>query len=583
MRYLACSKVEKPKVARDVVNLWRKLEPIGRFLARKDETKRGAGSVKANDNVWYEVGDKKAREKASQCLRERTPDVIPYIKHLRDQQNAMTEHGVSMIQQKLQMQEQEQQLAVSFQSVYPPVATSNMVAPFPRRNTKPIPSQHMNPSSQPVLSAPIVDRMGDLPSLYQIQERINLVGSNARRGSLPVLSQHQFLLAQHQQQQQQMAAGIMYDGCLPDNEMLFSGEITDAEYQQNLLMQRQLQLRQLQLQRIQQQRLMQQQQQHLRRQGSQIGNYPMLDMNSERSLSIQQLNIIRRGVVRDSNGIQMMGSYSEPHNVTRMNSGMLGMNPSSSRMSVVGLDQVPQKDSGEHHPNAADTALLLGKLPQAQPFQSASNRNIPKANPVSAVLRPKRKLGNPPSQKSVIPDSNRSAGIDNLLDLQPADINSDTNDFTLEEYRQQLEEYISNSTNNHHNMIHHGAPLVVDKRTSHLKVDDDNENGSDLEDDWVKEKSNRSGKSPASENKRKVNRTISGVSAVSTYTKGSTVGMSLVSGMSGLDDMMSATTDNLERERERKLRLSSSDLSLMSELSDLSQNIDNLSLCEEDL
>jgi hypothetical protein len=113
MRYLACSKVEKPKVARQVVILWRKLDPPGRFLARKDETKRGPGSVKASDNVWFEVGDKKAREKASQCLRERTPDVLPYIKHLREQQNAITEQGVSMVQMQMQQREQQQQVHIS--------------------------------------------------------------------------------------------------------------------------------------------------------------------------------------------------------------------------------------------------------------------------------------------------------------------------------------------------------------------------------------------------------------------------------------------------------------------------------------
>ena len=106
MRYLACSKVDKPKVAREVVAHWRKMNPPGRFLARKDETRKGPGSVKSADNVWYEVGDKKAREKASQCLRERTPDVMPYIKHLREQQDAITEQGVSLVQKHLQMQQQ---------------------------------------------------------------------------------------------------------------------------------------------------------------------------------------------------------------------------------------------------------------------------------------------------------------------------------------------------------------------------------------------------------------------------------------------------------------------------------------------
>lgn len=103
MRYLACNKVDKPKVAREVVALWRKLDPPGRFLARKDESKRGPGSVKDDNNIWIEVGDKKAREKASQCLRERTADVLPYLSRLRQHQDQMTEQGVALVEQQLSM------------------------------------------------------------------------------------------------------------------------------------------------------------------------------------------------------------------------------------------------------------------------------------------------------------------------------------------------------------------------------------------------------------------------------------------------------------------------------------------------
>lgn len=103
MRYLSCSKIEKPSVAREVVELWKQATPPGRFLTRKEtaeETKNGGSDVV----IWVEVAEKKAREKASQCLRERTPDVVPYIKQLRLQQDQMTEEGVSMVQQQLHMQ-----------------------------------------------------------------------------------------------------------------------------------------------------------------------------------------------------------------------------------------------------------------------------------------------------------------------------------------------------------------------------------------------------------------------------------------------------------------------------------------------
>ena len=101
LRYLAASKVEKPKVAREVVQLWRAQDPPGRFLARKDDSRKGPGSVKAEGNVWYDVGDKKAREKASQCLRERTPDVIPFVREMQRQQDFLTGHGLRYVEQQM--------------------------------------------------------------------------------------------------------------------------------------------------------------------------------------------------------------------------------------------------------------------------------------------------------------------------------------------------------------------------------------------------------------------------------------------------------------------------------------------------
>ena len=103
LRYLAASKVEKPKVAREVVDVWRSLDPPGRFLARKDDSKRGPGSVKAEGNVWYDVGDKKAREKASQCLRERTPDVLPYVREMQRQQDVIAGQGLRLVEQQMRM------------------------------------------------------------------------------------------------------------------------------------------------------------------------------------------------------------------------------------------------------------------------------------------------------------------------------------------------------------------------------------------------------------------------------------------------------------------------------------------------
>jgi hypothetical protein len=63
--------------------------------------KRGPGSVRDGENEWFEVGDRKAREKASQCLRERTPNVAPFVQQLRLHQDVITEDAVSMVQQRI--------------------------------------------------------------------------------------------------------------------------------------------------------------------------------------------------------------------------------------------------------------------------------------------------------------------------------------------------------------------------------------------------------------------------------------------------------------------------------------------------
>lgn len=101
LQYLAASKVEKPKVAREVIKLWRSLGPPGRFLARKDDSRKGPGSVKAEGNIWSDVGGKKAREKASQRLREHTPDVIPFVREMQQQQDFLTGHGLRYVKQQM--------------------------------------------------------------------------------------------------------------------------------------------------------------------------------------------------------------------------------------------------------------------------------------------------------------------------------------------------------------------------------------------------------------------------------------------------------------------------------------------------
>ena len=58
--YLKSKRLDKPIVAMDIIKEWRDMDPPGRFLKQDDVTK-----------LWNDVGDKKAREKTSQALREK--------------------------------------------------------------------------------------------------------------------------------------------------------------------------------------------------------------------------------------------------------------------------------------------------------------------------------------------------------------------------------------------------------------------------------------------------------------------------------------------------------------------------------
>ena len=64
VEYVACKRLDKPLVALGIIRDWRGQKPPGRFLKMDDNT-----------GLWNDVGDKKAREKTSQALREKAPQI----------------------------------------------------------------------------------------------------------------------------------------------------------------------------------------------------------------------------------------------------------------------------------------------------------------------------------------------------------------------------------------------------------------------------------------------------------------------------------------------------------------------------
>ena len=74
--YLFASKRDKALVAHGIVDVVRSLKPPGRFL-KKDKK-----------NFWIEIGNKKAREKTSQALREKAPELMEMLQ--KDFENQST-------------------------------------------------------------------------------------------------------------------------------------------------------------------------------------------------------------------------------------------------------------------------------------------------------------------------------------------------------------------------------------------------------------------------------------------------------------------------------------------------------------
>ena len=238
-----------------------------------------------------------------------------------------------------------------------------------------------------------------------------------------------------------------------------------------------------------------------------------------------------------------------------------------------------------------DPSQHYSQQQQQQQQQSLNHQDLPlrseSSNPGTSPLKRYRSVGKDDNIESKNNNDRERVAPDraiSLMSLTPANP-SDDNELSLEDYRQQLEEYIANTGHGGSGGGGGDGGNNENKKTTNSDVDpshtegdedDDHQDGneSDLEDDWEKEREKAIQQAQASQQlekrERGVNRNVSGMSFQSTG------GMSLVSGFSGFTDMM-----NVSSAREKKMdmaRSACSNLSLMSELTDLSQNIDNLSL-----
>jgi hypothetical protein len=82
--YVRAPKIQKPSVARVIVRAIRNGDPPGRFLRKDDKT-----------GQWIDIGDKKAAEKTSQALREKTTEEREKLK--TDPSSSITKAAMSLL------------------------------------------------------------------------------------------------------------------------------------------------------------------------------------------------------------------------------------------------------------------------------------------------------------------------------------------------------------------------------------------------------------------------------------------------------------------------------------------------------
>ena len=547
MRYLACNKVDKPKVARDVVQLWRKMSPPGRFLSRGDDSKKGPGSVSDAANKWYEVGDKKAREKASQCLRERTPDVLPYIKQLRQQQDHITEQGVSMVQHQLQMQQVGSDSDSPYQArrnnianMLDQCAQSSIHAHHNRRGSLPL-----APTSMP-MSAPF-------PPPNQ-PRRISMPPG----GHMNTANSMQLQNMMNQQQRQQQVLHEAYTVVERDN--MYPGGSRMNMSPRHAMTEHEL--------------LMQQQ----------YGGYDMLNMN-----------LMPQG--------QMMGTSQPMPNLAHSHTGRFespGITPR--QHSLPNLHERHQNSQpymqsphqyGRHHSlpiddleplpyeeEDSDPADALPDVPHSAPRARISPKNVPQQLEKSRQVTPDRPQDDEPTPKPE-DDVFQPLPLEPMSHTSPKETkaraekkySAEDTELTLREYRKTLEEYITN---------HQIATPNIDVLDDEYSDDEDlGLIGVDAS-EWIQNALNDSGNDmddfKSSTNRRRGSHTLSVKSGASGAMSTATSCMSLA--LSDMEESGDGLPKGLGEElgmRAEKMSMArnmSSNQSIMSELTDFGENLE---------
>lgn len=177
--YLLASKREKAGVAKEIVESIRNLSPKGRFLKKDPQ----------NPGHWIEIGDRKAREKTSQALREGAPELREGLQSNEQQESSKQKQMVAHNQPAVNKSKHGEYVtqAESSATFKPSVArlvSSDSITYSPRHQHHTPYSERMMSNSHIIMDDQSFQRLPYYPSVQYHRPPLYIEGNNSQTYAL---------------------------------------------------------------------------------------------------------------------------------------------------------------------------------------------------------------------------------------------------------------------------------------------------------------------------------------------------------------------------------------------------------------
>lgn len=164
-KYFMARKVDKPMIVQTILEHWKTRG--GRWLARVEDTPQEGSS----EPVWYVVDDVLARKKTAQCLREKTPEIMPLVNNIK-KHRAFSLPLVSRSSKTAQLNHARSPSPSPLNHHHPSLQPYIAKSPIHRRLSMPLvsSSEHSN-SSRSSCSSVLMDRSQQLFQHYRFPKQ----------------------------------------------------------------------------------------------------------------------------------------------------------------------------------------------------------------------------------------------------------------------------------------------------------------------------------------------------------------------------------------------------------------------------